>query len=104
MGKELSEQVAYLRGLVAGRDLAGENTKILWERVVQIFDLTAGELGLLRKEQEQLQEYIEAIDEDLGYLEDHYYPVENPEEEAEVQISSERARGATAGEIEESPH
>ncbi|NLY88025.1 MAG: hypothetical protein GX085_00120 [Firmicutes bacterium] len=108
MKEDLNEQVAYLRGLVEGRDLnTVEDTEILWKRVVQILDLAAGEVGRLHKEQEQLREYIEAIDEDLGYLEDHYYPAENPEEEeAELQIGNTRVGDtrSTAPGVEETPH
>lgn len=111
MKEDLTEQVAYLRGLVEGRDLTtGENTKILWKQVVQTLDLAAGEMRRLGKEQEQLKEYIEAIDEDLGHLEDHYYPAENlEEEEAELQISSTGAGDTsdtrtTAPGVEETPH
>lgn len=107
MKEDLNEQVAYLRGLVEGRDLtSGENTEILWKRVVQILDLTAAEVGRIHKEQEQLREYIEAIDEDLGYLEDHYYPAEMEEEEAEPQISGTQVNDTrtTAPGLEETSH
>jgi len=109
--EDLTEQVAYLRGLVEGRDLTtGENTKILWKQVVQTLDLAAGEMRRLGKEQEQLREYIEAIDEDLGYLEDQYYPAEDlGEEETELQISGTPVGDTgdtltTAPEGEETPH
>jgi|SRR5690554_662519 len=85
--QELNEQVAYLRGLVEGHEFAEGKDRILWEKAWQIFNLAAGGLELLQKEQKQLEEYIEAIDEDLGFLEDHYYPPENLEkEEGEIQV------------------
>lgn len=110
MKEDLTEQVAYLRGLIEGRDLAAaENAKILWKQVVHTLDLVAGEMRRLSKEQEQLREYIEAIDEDLGYLEDQYYPAEDQEEEEELQISGapvgETGETRTAAqEVEENPH
>lgn len=89
--QELNEQVAYLRGLVEGHESIEGKNRILWEKTLEIFTLAADGLELLQKGQKQLEEYIEAIDEDLGFLEDHFYSPEDSErEEGEIQLRSSR--------------
>ena len=39
------------------------------------------DLKEIRGDQEELNEYVEAIDEDLGYLEEQYYPPADDEDE-----------------------
>ncbi len=87
--QELNEQVAYLRGLVEGHEFAEGKSRVLWEKTLEIFTLAAEGLEQLQKEQKHLAEYIEAIDEDLGFLEDHFYaPEESDQEEGEIQLRS----------------
>ena len=66
---ELKEQVAYLRGLIQGQQFQGEKEAVLWTQLLNICDLIAMEIEDLHDDQEELNEYVEAIDEDLGYLE-----------------------------------
>lgn len=84
---ELKEQVAYLRGLIEGHDFGDEKMQTLWDQVLNLFDLVSVEIDDLMQEQEGLEEYVEAIDEDLGYLEEQYYPPENTDDDEEAQIS-----------------
>ncbi len=76
---ELKEQVAYLRGLIQGQQFQGEKDEVLWTQLLNICDLISMEIEDLRDDHDELNEYVEAIDEDLGYLEEQYYPLEDEE-------------------------
>ncbi len=80
---DLKEQVAYLRGLIEGQEFPGEKEGIFWQQLLNVCDLVTLEIDEMRKEHEELYEYVEAIDEDLGYLEEQYYPMEEIEEDEE---------------------
>jgi len=80
---ELNEQVAYLRGLVEGQEFGEEKDMVLWGQILNLFDIVSAEINNLREADEDLEEYVEAIDEDLGYLEESYYPEEEMEENTE---------------------
>ncbi|HHW11779.1 MAG TPA: hypothetical protein GXX33_02055 [Firmicutes bacterium] len=73
---ELKEQVAYLRGLIEGQEFQEEKEQVLWTQLLNICDQIAMDLEDIRGEQEELNQYVEAIDEDLSYLEEQYYPVD----------------------------
>jgi hypothetical protein len=81
---ELKEQVAYLRGLIEGQEFPEEREEVLWTQLLNVCDLISIEIENMRDDQEELNEYVEAIDEDLGYLEEQYYPMEEAEESEEV--------------------
>ena len=76
---EFKEQVAYLRGLIQGQQFQGEKDEVLWTQLLNICDLISMEIEDLRDDHDELNEYVEAIDEDLGYLEEQYYPLEDEE-------------------------
>ena len=82
---ELNEQVAYLRGLIEGQEFGEEKDMILWEQVLNLFDLVSVEISNLKDQDDDLEEYVEAIDEDLGYLEERYCPVEDAEEDTDYE-------------------
>jgi len=77
---ELSEQVAYLRGLIEGQEFGEEKDIIIWEQVLNLFDLVSAEIKNLKDQEDDLEEYVVAIDEDLGYLEEQYCPAEAEED------------------------
>ncbi|HBL36405.1 MAG TPA: hypothetical protein DD734_12260 [Firmicutes bacterium] len=83
---ELKEQVAYLRGLVQGQQFQGEKEEVLWTQLLNICDLVSLELEDMRDEHDELNEYVEAIDEDLGYLEEQYYPFDEDDDEENEQL------------------
>lgn len=84
---ELKEQVAYLRGLVQGQQFQGEKEEVLWTQLLNICDIISLELEDIRAAYDGLNEYVEAIDEDLGELEEEYYPlIEEDDEEIEQLI------------------
>lgn len=80
---DLKEQVAYLRGLIEGQEFPGEKEGVFWQQLLNVCDLIALEIDEMKEEHEELYEYVEAIDEDLGYLEEQYYPIEEIEEDEE---------------------
>lgn len=69
------EKIAYLRGLLEGADLASNdvNPRVVWEKVLDIFDAVAERIEELELGQEELEEYLEALDADLGELEDEVH-------------------------------
>ncbi|HEY8344840.1 MAG TPA: hypothetical protein VIL66_06560 [Bacillota bacterium] len=77
---DLSEQVAYFRGLIEGQEFGGEKDIILWEQVLNLFDLVSAEIKKLKDQDDDLEEYVTAIDEDLGYLEEQYCSAEAEED------------------------
>lgn len=65
----LTEKVAYIKGLVDGN---GTDDKII-NLLIDLLDDLAHDVTALKEENETLREYIEEIDDDLGYLEDVVY-------------------------------
>ena len=82
---ELKAKVAYLQGMSAGLDLS-QNSKEgkLLKGIIEVLDQFAETVGGLEQGQEQLEDYIESIDEDLYHLEDEYYEDNNEGEYLEV--------------------
>lgn len=66
------ERIAYVRGLLQGAELAGNGavTRDVLERMLDIFDALADEIEELEVGALEVEEYLEAIDADLGDLED----------------------------------
>lgn len=71
----IREKIAYLRGLLAGADLAGNDVQphVVWEKILEIFEAVADRIEELELGQEELEEYLEALDADLGDLEDEVH-------------------------------
>lgn len=71
---ELKAKVAYLQGLSAGLELSHDSKEgKLLKGIIDLLDEFAESVGGLEEGQEQLEDYIESIDEDLYHLEDDYY-------------------------------
>jgi len=70
----IRERIAYLQGLAVGLEL-GQDTKEakLIGNILEVLGEMAEELIFLSDQQEELNEYLTAIDESLGELEDDYY-------------------------------
>lgn len=66
------EKIAYVRGLLEGTDLSGNDpqSRAVWEKMLDIFDAVADQIDELEIGQEEVEEYLEAIDADLGDLEE----------------------------------
>lgn len=71
---ELKEKIAYLQGLAAGLEL-DTNSKEgkLFAAMLDVLEGVSQEIEELIVNQEELEEYIEAIDEDLGEVEAEIY-------------------------------
>ncbi len=82
------EKIAYLRGLLEGADLSGNGTqaRVVWEKILEILDAVADHLDELELGQEEIEEYLEAIDADLGDLEEevlgHEFEDDDDEDDA----------------------
>lgn len=73
MGR-LQERVAYLKGLAEGLEVEkdGPEGRLLVE-IINVLEDTAGELCQLAEGQRDMEEYINALDESVGQLEDDYW-------------------------------
>ncbi len=71
---DLKSKVAYLQGLTAGLELSNDSKEgRLLKSIVEVLDEFADSFYGLEESQEQLEDYLESIDEDLYHLEDEIY-------------------------------
>ncbi|MCG9968509.1 AraC family transcriptional regulator [Pelotomaculum terephthalicicum JT] len=71
---DLKAKVAYLQGLSSGLDLSPDSKEgKLFHGIIEVLDEFADSFGDLEEGQEQLEDYLETIDEDLYQLEDELY-------------------------------
>lgn len=71
---ELSDKIAYLKGLCAGLNVEDDSPKSkLLLAIVDALEAAAGEIKALRSDHEELKEYVDVLDDDLGDLEDEIY-------------------------------
>jgi ribosomal protein S27E len=79
---KIKEKVAYLQGLTNGMDINGETREgRLLLNVVDLLDDMAVVIDEVRSQQDDLELYVESIDEDLTVLEDDFYDIDNIEED-----------------------
>ncbi|NLA59039.1 MAG: AraC family transcriptional regulator [Firmicutes bacterium] len=73
--KTAKEKIAYLRGLLEGGNLSGKDSgdRVLWDHLLDILDDLAVAINALSANQDELGEYVEAIDSDLMELEEEVY-------------------------------
>lgn len=78
----LSERVAYLRGLSDGLDV-DQSTKEgkLFSAIIGVLEEMAEEIDILDENQQELDEYVDAIDEDLARVEDDVYEEDDEDDE-----------------------
>ncbi|MDF9408934.1 MAG: hypothetical protein A4E52_00904 [Pelotomaculum sp. PtaB.Bin013] len=71
---DLKSRVAYLQGLSNGLELSPDSKEgKLFHGIIEVLDEFADSFGDLEEGQEQLEDYLETIDEDLYHLEDELY-------------------------------
>lgn len=71
---ELSDRIAYLKGLRAGMDAAADTHEgKLISALIDALDAAADEIKALRSDHEELKEYVDVLDDDLSELEDEVY-------------------------------
>ncbi|MBR1584612.1 MAG: zinc ribbon domain-containing protein [Clostridia bacterium] len=80
----LSDQVSYLRGLAEGLKLDTEtNEGKLIDKMLELLTDMAQELDELRNDHDDLSEFVESIDADLGDIEDILYDEDEDDDEDE---------------------
>ncbi|MGI6574528.1 MAG: CD1247 N-terminal domain-containing protein [bacterium] len=87
---DLMERIAYLQGLAAGLELREDSKEgKLIGQILEILEEMAEELEFLTGQQEEMNEYLSAVDESLGELEDDYYGEEGFTDEEDDYIEVE---------------
>ena len=80
----INDRVAYLKGLAEGMKLSDEtNEGKLLLKVLDVLEEMAEELTALRADHDELDEYVESIDDDLADMEEYLFDEEDDEEEDE---------------------
>lgn len=71
----VKEKIAYLRGMLdsSGGAPNDEQMKLVFQRFVEVLSDLADDIDDLFFGQEEIEEYVEAIDADLADLEDSFY-------------------------------
>lgn len=75
----INERVAFLKGLAEGMKLSEENNdqvKLMLKMLDAMQDM-AEELSALRKDHDELDEYVESIDDDLADMEEYLFEDED---------------------------
>lgn len=81
---DLNEKVSYLRGLAEGMGYKEDtNEGKLLTHIIDVLDEMAQAIAELETSQAELDEYVEAIDEDLADIEDEVFGEEDDEEDDE---------------------
>ena len=90
----LNERAAYVQGLFEGYgiDSKEKEGRILSEMLSLISDM-ADKIGALESECAELRDYIEELDEDLGFVEETVFETEEDEEEGADDLVSEEDDG-----------
>ena len=80
----LSDRVAYLKGLAEGMEIA-EDSKLgkLVLAMIDVLGDTAAEIKRLENKHDELDEYVDSIDEDLAEVEEILFDEEDDEDEDE---------------------
>ena len=96
----INEKAAYIKGLADGLGLADETkeAKVITELLTLVSDM-AEQITVLTAETQELRDYIEELDEDLGQVEEDLY-VTDSEEEEDYEDEEEYEDDATYYEVE----
>lgn len=83
----LMDRVSYLRGLMDGMKLDTEtNEGTLLSKIVDVLENMACEISELADAQQELSDYVEDVDQDLGALEDLFADEEDEDDEDEEEF------------------
>ena len=81
---DLTDRVAYLRGLAEGRKLdTSTDEGLLIDKILELLDAVAKDNDALHQSLNELSEYVESIDEDLSDMEETLYSDEDDEDDEE---------------------
>jgi len=91
---KLQEKVAYLKGLAEGLGVekASREGRLLTE-IISVLDDMTEELCRLSETQQEIEEYISALDESVGELEDDYWGFHEDEEDEDDYEDEDELRG-----------
>jgi DNA-directed RNA polymerase subunit delta len=80
--EDVKASVSYLKGLVDGLEVDKESKegKIITE-MVKVLDTISDSIGSLHDAHDELDEYVNTMDEDLAKLEDDFYGDEDDEDD-----------------------
>ncbi len=95
MRKDIKGRVAYLKGLAEGLQLDQDTKhgKVL-TNLIDVLQEMAGEIDGLRRSHEEVEAYVESLDEDLASVEDDIYYDEDDVVLVEDEDDDETATGA----------
>jgi len=80
----VNDRVAYLKGLAEGMKLSDEtNEGKLLLKMLDVLENMAEELTSLRTDHDELDEYVESIDDDLADLEEYLFDDDDDEDDDE---------------------
>ncbi|MGI6038477.1 MAG: CD1247 N-terminal domain-containing protein [Limnochordia bacterium] len=91
---ELKERMAYVRGLISGSDFYGGDQKAqqIWENLLSVMDGLVEAVEGLQVQQEEMEEYMEAIDNDLSDMEEELYADELMDDDDLVEMECPNCR------------
>ncbi|MBE3583763.1 MAG: AraC family transcriptional regulator [Limnochordaceae bacterium] len=89
----VKEKIAYLRGLLDSDEVVAQNpaSHRLWEGVLATLDAIGAELERVARATDEHDEYLTALDEDLGDLEDEVYGTGEDDEESDEDVQDEES-------------
>ena len=74
----INDRVAYLKGLAEGMKLSDETSEgKLLLKMLDVLEEMAGEITSLRTDYDELDEYVESIDDDLADMEEYLFDEED---------------------------
>lgn len=80
--KHLYEEVAYLKGLAEGLEISAESKEgKMIHKIVDALEVFAEAIVTLDEEQEELQDFVESIDEDIADMEEDLYEEDDDEDD-----------------------
>ena len=78
----ITDRVAYLKGLAEGMKVSDETAEgKLLLKTLDVLEAMAEEVASLRAAHDELEEYVESIDDDLADMEEHLFDEEDEEDE-----------------------
>lgn len=82
--ESISSRVSYLNGLIDGMEIdkTSKEGRLISE-IASILKDMAGEIQTLKETQEEMEDYVDAIDEDLSDLEEDLYYDEDEDDDYE---------------------
>lgn len=80
----INDRVAFLKGLAEGMKLSDEtNEGKLLLKMLDVMEKMAEEVTALRHDYDEMQEYVESIDDDLADMEEYLFEDEDEDDDDE---------------------